>query len=252
MLPYFTRIKRHVIKPTCENVCSFHYFFYEKTVKCILRKRSSCFSASRKWENGFGPKRSICFLACLVENEKMGLVQNVQSAFRLVENQNNILCPLLDRQCMRKCKILFFDSWKMRIWKNGFYQNVKSHFLPPEMSKTRKIHFTKTLILLFYCQITENWVVHFWSLICNDYWPIRMPESHASVLETISFYDRNELQEERCQKLGPDPAGKDQTCPFFDRIWNYLLGKGIIWLVQHYKFVDFATTGRHATHDATG
>ena len=40
----------------------------------------------------------------LVENEKMGLVQNVQSAFRLVENQNNT-CPLLDRQCMRKCKI---------------------------------------------------------------------------------------------------------------------------------------------------
>ena len=38
------------------------------------------------------------------ENEKMSLVQNVQSAFQLVENQNNT-CPLLDRQCMRKCKI---------------------------------------------------------------------------------------------------------------------------------------------------
>ena len=45
----------------------------------------------------------------LVENEKMGLVQNVQSAFLLVENQNNS-CPLLDRQCMRKYKIVFFDS----------------------------------------------------------------------------------------------------------------------------------------------
>ena len=33
MLPYFTRIKRYVIKPTCENVISFRYFFYEKTVK---------------------------------------------------------------------------------------------------------------------------------------------------------------------------------------------------------------------------
>ena len=43
----------------------------------------------------------------LVENEKMGLVQNVQSAFQLVvENQNNT-CLLLDRQCMtmRTCKI---------------------------------------------------------------------------------------------------------------------------------------------------
>ena len=67
----------------------------------------------------------------LAENEKMGLVQNVQSAFRLVENENNI-CPLLDRQCMRKCNILFVDSWKMGIWKNGFYQNIKSHFLLPE------------------------------------------------------------------------------------------------------------------------
>ena len=45
----------------------------------------------------------------LEENEKMGLVQNIQSAILLVENQNNS-CPLLDRQCMRKCKILFFDS----------------------------------------------------------------------------------------------------------------------------------------------
>ena len=38
MLPYFTRIKRYmyVIKPTCENFTSFRYFFYEKTVKCIL------------------------------------------------------------------------------------------------------------------------------------------------------------------------------------------------------------------------
>ena len=45
----------------------------------------------------------------LVENEKMGLVQNVQPAFLRVENQNNS-CPLLDRQCMRKCKIVFFDS----------------------------------------------------------------------------------------------------------------------------------------------
>ena len=33
MLPYFTRIKRYVIKPTCENFSSFNYFFYEKTVK---------------------------------------------------------------------------------------------------------------------------------------------------------------------------------------------------------------------------
>ena len=33
MLPYFTRIKRYVIKPTCENFSSFCYFFYEKTVK---------------------------------------------------------------------------------------------------------------------------------------------------------------------------------------------------------------------------
>ena len=32
MLPYFTRIKRYVIKPTCENFSSFRYFFYEKTV----------------------------------------------------------------------------------------------------------------------------------------------------------------------------------------------------------------------------
>ena len=40
----------------------------------------------------------------LVENEKMGLAQNVQSAFQLVENQNNT-CPLLDHQCMRICKI---------------------------------------------------------------------------------------------------------------------------------------------------
>ena len=56
----------------------------------------------------------------LVENEKMGLVQNVQSAFLLVENQNNS-CPLLDRQCMRKkayllwfiCKIntRFYPMW---------------------------------------------------------------------------------------------------------------------------------------------
>ena len=40
----------------------------------------------------------------LVENEKMGLVHNVQSDFRLVENQNNT-CPLLDRQCMNKSKL---------------------------------------------------------------------------------------------------------------------------------------------------
>ena len=33
MLPYFTRIKRYVIKPTCENVRLFRYFFNEKTVK---------------------------------------------------------------------------------------------------------------------------------------------------------------------------------------------------------------------------
>ena len=30
---YLTRIKRCVIKPTCENFSSFHYFFYEKTVE---------------------------------------------------------------------------------------------------------------------------------------------------------------------------------------------------------------------------
>ena len=33
MLPYFTKIKKYVIKPTCKNVSSFRYFFYEKTVK---------------------------------------------------------------------------------------------------------------------------------------------------------------------------------------------------------------------------
>ena len=33
MLPYFTRIKRYVIKLTCEKSSSFRYFFYEKTVK---------------------------------------------------------------------------------------------------------------------------------------------------------------------------------------------------------------------------
>ena len=33
MLPYFTRIKRYVIKSTCENFSSFSYFFYVKTVK---------------------------------------------------------------------------------------------------------------------------------------------------------------------------------------------------------------------------
>ena len=33
MLPYFTIIKRYVIKPTCENFSSFRYFFYEKNSK---------------------------------------------------------------------------------------------------------------------------------------------------------------------------------------------------------------------------
>ena len=33
MLPYFTRVKRCVIKSTCENFSSFRYFFNEKTVK---------------------------------------------------------------------------------------------------------------------------------------------------------------------------------------------------------------------------
>ena len=32
MLPYFTSIKRYVIKRTCGNFSSFRYFFYEKTV----------------------------------------------------------------------------------------------------------------------------------------------------------------------------------------------------------------------------
>ena len=37
MLPYFTRIKKYVIKPTCEKISSFCYFFYEKNSlkKCI-------------------------------------------------------------------------------------------------------------------------------------------------------------------------------------------------------------------------
>ena len=43
------------------------------------------------------------------------------------------------------------------------------------------MHSTKTFILLFYCQMTENWVVHFWSLI------------------TTTMVNTNKTKDERCQ-----------------------------------------------------
>ena len=60
MLPYFTRIKRYVIKPTCENFSSFRYFFYEKTAKMHLAFLYSFYYNGRSFRPAIGLEFWCC------------------------------------------------------------------------------------------------------------------------------------------------------------------------------------------------
>ena len=89
----------------------------------------------------------------LAENEKMSLVQNVQSAFQLVENQNNT-CPLLDRQCMRKCKIVYFliaEKWEFG--QMGFTKTLNLIFCYQKSRKLENCILRKRL----FCFSTVKW-----------------------------------------------------------------------------------------------